>query len=67
MDEEKGAKKSNIGSMNRARQHFLIRLAIVLFFLALQVGVVVLIYGYAQKYILYWQTGAFILTSIIVI
>ncbi len=67
MDEEREVKKSNIGSMNRAREHFLIRLVIVLFFLAMQIGLVVLIYGYAQKYIFYWRTSAFLLTAFIVL
>lgn len=63
----KNNKKSNIGSSDASRGMFISKMAIVLVLIVLQIVVLVLIYGIAEKYIIYWRTAALLLSMFVVL
>ncbi|MBO5509743.1 MAG: PLDc N-terminal domain-containing protein, partial [Lachnospiraceae bacterium] len=62
-----GGKHSNIGSKNRSRTLFLSKLAVVITLIVLQILLLVVIYGVMSEYILYWQTGAMLVSMVVVL
>ncbi len=54
----KKVKKSNIGSKNRGRTLFLSKLAVVSTLIILQIAILFVIYGIMRSYVIYWRTGA---------
>lgn len=62
-----GGKHSNIGSKNRSRTLFLSKLAVVITLIVLQILLLVVIYGVMSEYVLYWQTGAMLVSMVVVL
>lgn len=63
---DRNTKKSNIGSANVARRTSVIKLAVIVLLILLQIFMVFLLYRYLKDYGLIWRTGA-LLTSLIVV
>ena len=63
----KSNKKSNIGSTNMSRRVFLARLTVIIVLILLQILLLVIMYGIARSYVIYWRTSALALTAFVVL
>ncbi len=63
----KPRKKSNIGSVDMSKRTSASKVAIVLVLMALQILFLFLVYGIMEEYILYWRTGALLLSAFVVL
>lgn len=63
----KKIKKSKIGSVNKSGQYFSLKLMAVIFLIILQISYILLIYIKMREYIIYWQTGALLLSFLVVL
>lgn len=66
-NEKKPVKKSNIGSANMSRRMFISKMAIVAVLILLQIVFLFFIYGIMEEYIIYWRTGALLLSGFAVL
>ena len=60
-------RKSNIGSVDMSKRTSASKVAIVLVLMALQILFLFLVYGIMEEYILYWRTGALLLSAFVVL
>ena len=60
-------KKINTGSKKGERKIFISKLVVVLMLIALQVVLIFLAYGAMREYIIYWRTGAMLLSLFVVL
>ncbi|MGN0435866.1 MAG: cardiolipin synthase [Wujia sp.] len=67
MSEIKKKKKSKIGSVNKSGQYFSLKLLVVILLILLQAGYILFIYLKMKEYIIYWQTGAVLLSFFVVL
>ncbi len=66
MEKEKKRKTSRIGTKNESGQMFVFKMAIVITLIILQVAFLICIYGYMKNYVIYWRTGALLLSTFVV-
>lgn len=52
----KNSKQSNIGSTDMSKRLFVARVAIVVSLILLQILLLVIMYGIARSYVIYWRT-----------
>lgn len=58
--------KSKIGSSNRTRQAFLFKIFVVSVLIVLQILLSICVYSALKQYVIYWRTGALILSAFVV-
>lgn len=63
----KNSKQSNIGSTDMSKRLFVARVAIVVSLILLQILLLVIMYGIARSYVIYWRTSALALTAFVVL
>lgn len=67
MENEKNRKTSKIGTKNQSGQVFVFKMAIVLLLIIMQIVILFSFYGYMKNYIIYWRTGALLLSGLVVL
>ncbi|MCM1272028.1 MAG: cardiolipin synthase [Clostridium sp.] len=64
---EKGEKKVNIGSTNRNRQMFVFKMLVVVTLIVLQIILSIKVYSALEQYVIYWRSGAVLLSMFVVL
>ena len=65
--EDNKKKKSKIGSTDMSKRTSVLKVVIILFLIVLQIAFLVIVYGIMEEYVLYWQTGALLLSAFVVL
>jgi cardiolipin synthase len=67
LGKEKTQKKSKIGSRNRGRTLFVSKIVVIALLVLIQVAFLYMVYGIMDSYIIYWRTGAILLSYVVVL
>lgn len=64
---KKVPKQSHIGSADMSRRTAVSKLVIIVLLLVIQIAFLFVVYGIMEEYILYWRTGALLLSTFVVL
>jgi cardiolipin synthase len=67
LEKEKKVKKSKIGSRNRGRTLFVSKITVIALLTLIQIAFLYMVYGIMDSYIIYWRTGAIVLSYVVVL